>query len=395
MYSDIIPPKKRYTHVRTEEYNSVKFSSPHPIYGRPSGTKKPIVLFLAALVFIFLLEYHNFAHATRIVITSRPTRFDIKQHIPLVLQGRENDSLTYSLVYVPEEGVTRNPFVSSASSSPERAASTKIAPAVASITITASTTGDVKKITLINTTGDTISLRNETRFDVQGITYTLNGALAVAPTDKKIIDSVKTKATSSVYRVIGFKGYSTYDSVYAVPEITQTNTEHVSATSTGVSLSQATSTVPPRELLSLMPSETLALEKSTIYDKIIGQSALVVFDQSTLRNFLRDHSTQVGDFYTTLKPFGESITYTIAILDYTLDISSETGKPVSLSALSIEIIPKVDTTAIAMQFAGFSKETMDTIEKKVKTYIDLKTIYKPFWSTSVSKIEKIDVDIQQ
>ncbi len=406
MYSDIIPPKKKYTKIRNEEYNSVRFSSPHPIYTETSGTKKPIMLLLAACVVVGLFAYHNLSHATKFTITPEVTHFNIVQNIPLVLQGREDKSLTYSLVYVPttEEGFSRNPFTTAevATSTPTESVS---ASASRGTTITASTTGDAKRITIINTTGSSVPLRKETRFDVGGVVYTLDTANANNPTDKKIIDIAKRTASSSIYRVIGFKGYPTYDSIYAVPEIvvTKDTVQKLVATSTAVSaatgaqnivVSAASSTVPPKEILSLMPSGTLALQKSTIYDKGIGQSALVVFEQSAMEQFLREHVAQTQEYYKALKPYGESISYEITILDYTLQTSPETGKPVSFSSLQVEISPKVDTKSVTLQFAGFSKDTMNIIEKQVAPFVRLQTAYTPFWSKTVAKPEKIHIDLK-
>lgn len=399
MYSDIIPPKKKYVRVHTEEYNSVRFTSSHPSYTQTKQTKKPIILFMTACVLLAIFAYHNLAHATKMTIEPKVTRFDIKQHIPLMLQGRQDAYLTYSLVYVSDtqDGASRNPFVLKNATSSVATTSTNETSSFEEVTLTASTTGKTKHVTLINKTSESVPLRKDTRFDVDGVVYALDSAVNVLPTEKKNLTSTHTTASSSVYRVIGFKGYPTYDSVYALDTSSDGSaSEGVggASTSTKTVVSVASSTVPPKELLSLMPPHTLALQKSTIYDKNIEQSALVVFDQSALEHFLQNYIPQTIEYYKALKPFGESIAYDIAIVDYSLQTSPETGKPVSFSSLTIEITPKIDTKFLVLQFAGFSRDTMTVIEKQIASYVHMETKYTPFWSKSVSSSENIHVDIQ-
>lgn len=396
MYSDIIPPKKKYIHPHIDEYNSVRFSTSHQSHTslrEPRFKKTPIVLFVAACITVSLIGYHMISHKTIFTLTPQKTVFEIKQNIPLILQGREKKSLTYSLVYVPEtigDGLTRNPFTTPVASTSTTTASSQ---KDASIQIYASTTDQVKRITLINKTNAPVSLKKDTRFDVDGVVYMLEEAGQFSPTQKDVLNTLGS--STEVYKIMGFKGYATYDSVYAVPEISQSKstTQNIAQTTTTSSTSDSVSTVPPKELLSLMPPRTLALQKSTIYDKIVDQSALVVFDQSALEEFFQSNVVQIQEYYQALKSFGESISYEIVIVDYTLNTSPDTGKPTSLASLTVEILPKIDESAIPLQFAGFSKETMNIIEKQVGSYLQLKTSYTPFWSKAVAKHEKIQVKV--
>lgn len=403
MYSDIIPPsKKRYTSSSTQEYNSVRFSSPHQTYSNaPQRKTTPYILLVAACVIMGLVVYHNLSHSTILTVTPKTTQFEIKQNIPLILQGREKNSLTYSLVYVPEaseDGTVRNPFDAPAVVSPSSVNinSANTGTVSDSVTITSTSTGKTKKITIINKTTDAVPLRKDTRFDVDGVIYTLDAAYANTPTEKSIVNSI---TASTTYKIVGFKGYPSYDTIYGVPEITTQAIKNIrtagdtTTTVTSATTSVASSTVPPKELLSLMPPRTLALQKSTIYDKILDQSALVVFDQSALEEYLDTNIDQLQEYYKALKPFGESLSYDITILDYTLNISPESGKPVSFASLTIEITPKVDTDALVLQFAGFSKDTMTIIEKQTTAYLTLKTSYTPFWSKAVADGEKIKVKV--
>lgn len=395
MYSDIIPPKKKYIHKHTEEYNSVKFSSPHISYSGPQKTKKTIILFLAACVVIGLVLYQIISHSTSFKITPKTTRFEIKQNIPLISQGRDKESLSYSLVYVPatqEYDSVRNPFSATGSTT------VKTTPAITNAshisTIHSTSTGMSKRIIVINTTDSPVSLRKDTRFDVDGVIYTLEEAREFPITTKPARSTIGT--STKMYKVVGFKDSPSYDKVYGVPESAQdvsADFKQADNTISTTSNNIASSTIPPKELLSLMPPQTLALQKSTIYDKLVDQSAVVVFDQSSVEDFLSTHIQQVQEYYKALKPFGESISYDISIIDYTLNTSQETGKPVSFSSFIIEITPHIDTISIPLQFAGFSKETMDTIEKQINQYIGFKTTYKPFWSKTVAQAKKIDVEI--
>ncbi len=377
MYGDIIPPKRKIHTTRTEEYNSVRFSAPHISYTEQKSKKVPIVLFMAALVVIGLVLYQNIYHSTKITLTPKTTHFEIKQKIPLILQGREKDSLTYSLVYVPatDASSTRNPFVATSTNT------TTSKQAVFSITATS--TGATKHIRIINKTADTVPLRKDTRFDVGGVTYTLDSATQNPPSSK---DDIAQASSSVVYKVIGFKGYPTYETVYAVPE-------ESTATSQTTSLSDSVSAIPPQDLLSLMPAGTLALQKSTIYDKLLEQSAVVVFDQASFEDFLKNTISQTAAYYKALKPFGESVTYDVRISDYTLETSEDTGKPVAFSSLTLDITPQIDSEHAKMQFAGFSKDTMNTVEKQVHEYVVLHTAYKPFWSDTVASADKIQVQV--
>lgn len=375
MYGDIIPPKKKYhdpiiedDHVElgyVESRKSVHFT---PIsrqrYSEPQSKKLPIFLALCALAVIGVGIYHKIFNGTTISLTPQTTRFEIKQKIPLILQNREKDSLTYSLVYVPEEGETRNPFVATSSEVVDEA-----------ITITATSTGDTKKILLINKSTEIVPLRIATRFDVNGTTYTLDKAINLSPSPDSDIERVSTSTPQ--YKVIGFKGSSSYDTVYAIPLVRPSVA------------SEASSSLPPQDIISLMPKNAIPLEKSTIYDKLLEQSAVVVFDKKVLQEFLQEYTVQLKEYADVLKPFGSSLTYEVAIIDYTLVTSPDTGKPVAFDSLIIDITPAVDTELIPRQFTGFKKETMEKIQKQVSEYITLDVSYTPFWSKSVAEEERV------
>ena len=61
----------------------------------------------------------------------------------------------------------------------------------------------------------------------------------------------------------------------------------------------------------------------------------------------------------------------------------------------IEIVPKVDVDALLLQFSGFSKDTMNIIQKQVNEYMSLSVIYKPFWSDTVAPSDKIKIDLKE
>ena len=140
-----------------------------------------------------------------------------------------------------------------------------------------------------------------------------------------------------------------------------------------------------------MPEGAIPLGKSTIYDKLIDQSAIVVFDNRTLEDFLNVSNVQVQEYFKALKSFGPSVSYDISIVDYTLLVSPENGRPVAFSSLSIEITPKIDKQGIPSQFTGFKKETMDKIQKQVSEYVTFDVSYTPFWANSVAMEDKIEV----
>lgn len=393
MYGDIIPPKKKYHEkvyvedqyvikkdVAKDSNKGVHFT---PIirtpYREPKSKKLPIFLALVALLVIGFGMYHKIFNGTVFTIIPKTTRIDIQENIPLVLQNREKNSLTYSLVYVPQGDGARNPFASAVTAT----ATQNIKEGVDIYTITATTTGDIKKIKLINKTTENVPLRIATRFDVGGTVYTLDAATEIAPTSKTDMETIASG--TPVYKVIGFKGTSSYDAVYAIDVVTRSSVSDAS------SQSLATSTVPPEDILSLMPEGALPLQKSTVYDKLVDQAAIVVFDERVLQDFLNGTNVQMQEYFKTLKPLGSSVTYTITIVDYTLQTSPETGKPVSLSSLSFDITPLIDPEFIPMQFAGFKKETMEKIEKQVSEFVTLKTSYTPFWSKSVAEEERITI----
>lgn len=396
MYGDIIPPKKKYheeTHIEDhyvvdkeltgEPNRSVRFTPiKRAAYQEPKSKKLPIVLALLALLVIGFGIYHKVFNGTVFTIVPKTTRIDIQQKIPLILQNREKDSLTYSLVYVPEGEGSRNPFAATvgnnATSTPSNNSSEG-----AALTMTATSTGLVKKIKLINNTAEVIPLRISTRFDVRGVTYTLDAATDVPPTPKAEVDAVSTGTPT--YKVIGFKDTSSYDTVYAI------DVKNNAPSSSVVTESNSTSSLPPQDILSLMPEDALPLQKSTIYDKILDQSAIVVFDERVLQDYLNATNIQSQEYFKAFKPFGSSVTYSITIADYTLNTSVETGKPVSFSNLTLDITPVIDPEFVPMQFAGFKKETMEKIEKQVSEFITLTTSYTPFWSKSVAEEKRIDV----
>lgn len=396
MYGDIIPPKKKYQDENThneiihdeyiEDRKSVHFTPiKRQAYREPKSKKLPVFLGLLALIVIGFGVYHKIFNGTTFAITPKTTRFEIQQKIPLILQNREKGALTYSLVYVPEEGASRNPFTAPVDSTSTPTQLAMAAKAVSSgTTMTATTTGDVKNITLINKTSETVPLRIATRFDVNGVTYTLDAATNLAPSSQDEINKVATDTPQ--YKVIGFKGTSSYDTVFAIP-VESTSVKN----STVATQDSASSTLPPEDILSLMPKNAIPLQKSTIYDKLVDQSAVVVFDEKVLEDYLNETNVQLQEYFKALKPFGNSISYTISVVDYTLVTSSETGKPTEFSNISIDVTPVIDNELLPRQFTGFKKDTMEKIEKQVSDFIELDISYTPFWSKSVAGEERITV----
>ncbi|MES2985609.1 MAG: hypothetical protein V4686_00605 [Patescibacteria group bacterium] len=379
MYGDIIPPKKKYSepseallqHEREEiHFTPIKRGA----YQEQKNKKIPAILTALAILVVALGVYHKIFNGTTISLTPVTTRFEIQQKIPLILQNREKDSLTYSLVYVPSSTSTRNPFAAEATSS---------APVITQdagvYTLTSTSTGLTKRVRLVNKTSGAVALRATTRFDVDEVVYTLDAAASNPPTPKAELDLI---TSSTTYKVVGFKDTASYNLIYAIPDTTNAPT---------VAENAAVSTMPPADVLALMPDDAIALQKSTIYDKLLDQSAIVVFDERTLEEFLNTANIQVQEYFKVLKPFGTSISYNITIVDYTLVTSPESGKPTALTGLTLEITPIIENSLVSGQFAGFKKETMEKIQKQVAEYIVSDVSYTPFWSKSVAVEEKITV----
>ncbi|MES2623247.1 MAG: hypothetical protein V4576_02445 [Patescibacteria group bacterium] len=405
MYGDIIAPKKKYSDVHSESEERsgpVHFSHiERPPYRGGNFEKKnrkvPFLLLLLALIVVGIIVYHKMYNGTTFTITPKTTRIEIQEKISLVLQSREKDALTYSLVYVPAGSMNgevtepRNPFVMTATTTPV-AAEPKV-------TITATSTNDTKRVQLINKSGSNVTLRIATRFSVASTTYTLDAAMDVKPTEQSVLSAIASG--TAMYKVIGFSGSSLYDSVYAVPyESVKTaktvTTTNASSTATGTDIidTDSVSTVPPADVLALMPDDAIPLIKSTIYDKVIDQSAVVVFDERTLEDFLNASNIQAQDYFKALKPFGASLTYEISVIDYTLITSPDTGKPTGFSSLILEITPKIDSSLVPAQFAGFKKDVVEKIKKQVAEFVTLDVSYSPFWATAVATEEKIKVRME-
>jgi hypothetical protein len=399
MYGDIIPPsKKKYSDTRAESRDhdqTVHFSRmQRSQYAERKNRKTPVLLTLLAVLVFGLIVYHKVYSGTTLTVTPKVTRIEIRENIPLILQSREKDALTYSLVYVPDRSLNdsdevRNPFAKTAATTSVATSTEASAQQSGLASMTATSTKDTKRIQLINTSNQSVTLRIATRLAVGTSTtvYTLDAAGDVKPTSASAITAIASSTPK--YKVMGFVGSALYDQVYAVAADAVVSTN--ASANTREASSESTSTIPPPDVLALMPDDAIPLIKSTIYDKVLEQSAVVVFDSRTLEDFLQSDNVQAQDYFKVLKPFGGSVTYKIAVVDYTLITSPDTGKPVSLSSLILEITPVLDDALLPGQFAGFGKDTMEKIEKQVAEFVDLKVSYVPFWANAVATEDRIKV----
>lgn len=407
MYSDIIPPKKSIRKIKAsprvekaekkeikEEQEAVAEGftpykkTYHTVDGRDTTSKWPLVLIIVALLIVGGIVYSKYNHTTTFVFTPKTTSFEVKEKIALHNSGDtvKDVSLPYNLVYIPSTDVNnlssttaqRNPFVAQ-----KTASSTPTTAAVKEYTMTASTTKDVKKIIFVNKTSLPISLRETTRISVGEVVYNLDKSVTIQPS------GVNVPASSEVYHVVGFKDTTDYEKVYAIPS------SGGQAVSLSPAAEEAVSAIPPTDIISLLPETSLPLLKSNIYDRVLDQNAVVVIEQKDLENVLQKVNPAIQEYVKTLIPVADMIKYHVTIVNYDLEVSEETGRPVAFKSLSLEIIPVINIDNAKTAFIRFSNEAMKKIKSQVAPYLDLEVKHFPFWMTDVPDEDMVRVEVEE
>ncbi len=391
MYGDIVPPKKNSFIKTRKAENEVRIlkSEPsfnnrvyHTIDGKDKSSKTPLVLFLITVIIMSVVYYSVFNNKTFISFQSKTVILEVKDNIPMILSEKNSNAsttLSYNLIYVND--TKRNIFapvqdVASTSAVVNNNADYFI------LNATTTSKSPAKKVVFINNTGSEMPLRENTRFDVGGETYYLQGKTSVKPTTDKDLST-----TTSGYKVIGLKGTTAYDKFYAIDYISKTSQDEASTTVTN------NSNIPNEEVLSLIPDNFIPLKKSLIYDTNTNQNALVVVDKKDFEKALYNNSKLIQEYVKVFSTIPDLIEYEININDYELaqDIN---GQPISFKNLTLEITPRVKKDKVASVFKGFSKETMKKIKNEIAKNMEMTVKYSPFWMSKVSDEDHISVEVK-
>lgn len=403
MYSDIIPPRKKNS-IRNISMDRLDQSDPEeekvylPVSSSPRKRSVPkfLLFLLIGLLLIGGIIYAKFIEHTTITFTSKTTTLEINEKISLTPQKDTQpvdaaDTLSYSLIYISAKNSARNPFLPQPSSTTSSTSST-LAPKLVAVEIVATTTGATTSVYLINETKDRVPLRATTRFDVKGVIYSLTSSTNVGITPNASAFSNKEK-----YYLPGFKGSASAELIYAVPVNGGTIVSAQPADNTGTpdtSSSGPTTALVPSDILSLLPDTSVALKKNTIYDTLLDQAAVVVFDKKDLLAALEKNNPSMAEYIKSFEPVNDMISYTVEIIDYEMDVSAESGRPVAFKKLIIEITPVLDIEQAKRSFVNFSMETMEKISTQMSSYATLKTRATPFWNKEVAGEGKVEVRVE-
>lgn len=389
MYSDIIAPKKNsIRRVTRESMLEDVHEEQEIIYnGRPSREKKfpRFVLFLViGLLLISGIIYAKFSERTVITFKPQTTTLDIRERIPLYLADTKtastSDSLGYSLIYISSK-TDRNPFVPTTQTAPAEAA-TKTS--LTQVEIVATTTGAKMTVYVVNQTSASLSLRATTRFDVNGVIYSIENQLNVPVTK-----DVSAFTNSPKYYLPGFQGTADAKLIYAVADETD------SATPTTATTSEVSKSTVPEDILSLLPEASVALRKNTIYDQSVGQTAVVTFDKQDLLAMLQKKSPAYLEYITAFKPLADIVTYKVQVVDYDIEASAESGRPTSFKKLILEITPVLDVQKTKTVFVDFSTDAMEKIQEQIAKYASFDVSNTPFWKGTVAEEGRVDVKIEE
>jgi len=395
MYSDIIPPKKNsFINTKHKGDNEVRilkkeaaFTSReiyHTIDGKDKKSKLPIILFLITVLVLSIVYYSVFNNNTYISFESKTIILEVKDSISMTLSEKNQNSsttLSYNLIYA-NEVKDRNIFapIYEESTSTDKTF----------YTLNATTTSDLpsKKIILINESNTNVQVIDQTRFDVGGETYYLQGKVSIKPTSKEELG--KIASSTNKYKVIGFKNTSVYDRFYAVDYIDEVivTTE---STSTDTTVNK---NIPNEDILSLIPENFIPLKKGYVFDNSVNQSALVVIDKKDFEKVLYNNSRLIQEYVKVFTPILDIVEYEININDYEMTLSADTGLPSSFKNLTLEITPRIKKDKAATVFKGFSKETMKKIKADVSKNIDMSVKFSPFWMSKVSDEDHINVEVK-
>ena len=399
MYSDIIPPKKN-TFIKAKKNDRemrILKSEPtlthrevyHTIDGRDRRSRLPLILFFITTVVLSVVYYSVFNNKTYISFESKTTILEIKDIIQMNLSEKNQSAsttLSYNLIY-NNENKDRNIFAPLSVAT--NTAETNNSNSNEDFYILNATSSDNlpdKKIVFINETNTDVPVMDKTRFDVNGVTYYLQGKANIKAIN---IDKDKVSSTTNKYKVIGFKGSSNYDKFYAIDYVVDVNN-----TTNNSTTSVNNSNIPNEDMLSLIPENFIPLKKGYIYDVGVNQSALVVIDKKDFEKVLNNNNKIIQEYVKTFKPISDLVEYEININDYELVFSPETGLPIAFKNLTLEITPRIKKEKVAEVFQGFSKDTMKKIRNDIQKYIIMNVKYSPFWMSKVSDIDNISVEVK-
>lgn len=400
MYSDIVPPKKNSIRNITRDSSIYEESTEQQIIYTeriPREKKVPrfVLFLLIAVLLIGGIIYAKFSERTVITFAPKTTTLDIRERIPVVLADSKTqtdaDTLAYSLIYISSKG-ERNPFLPlvTATSTP----TTSAAPSTSLNTteLIATSTGAKMAVYIVNKTGEALSLRVTTRFDVNGVIYSTQSAMSVPVTK----DPILLNNSGTKYFLPGFKGTAQAEQIYAVAVDSPSMTEEQTADSdTTATTSEVSKSTVPEDILSLLPETSVALRKSTIYDQSLGQTAVVIFDKKDLIAILQKKSPTFLEYITAFTPLEDLVSYNIVVADYELESAGDTGRPTAFKKLVIEITPTIDTQKTKTVFTNFSMDAMDKIEEQIARFADLDVSNTPFWKQNVAEEGRVDVKIEE
>lgn len=394
MYSDIIPPKKNSFIKAKKNDHEVRILKEEPFYhtvdGKDKKSKLPIILTFLTIIILSIVYYSLYNNNTRISFESKSTIFEIKDNIPMVLSEKNQNStstLSYNLIYNNDD-TNRNVFmpldVATNTSNNIVKANDFYYLNISTTTSTSSPDYTAKKVLFINETNSDIKIVKNTRIDVGGVTYYLSDDVNIKRIDKNA--SSTNIASTSKYKVVGFKNSDKYEKIFAVDYVDNNANMNIDTVDT--------KNVPSTDLLSLIPENFIPLKKNFIFDKKINQTALIVIDKKDFEKALINNSKLIQEYIKTFSPISDLVEYKINIDDYDLQLDTNTGLPISFKNLNLEIIPVIKKDKVAMAFKGFSKESMKEIKMGVQKYLNMDIRYSPFWMSKVSDQDHINVEIK-
>lgn len=397
MHSDIIPPKKnsirqitRDTLYEEEVTEKVFFTERPP---REKRFPRFVLFLLIGLTLIGGIIYAKFSERTVITFKPQTTTLDIRENIPLHLADsrtkQEDDSLAYSMIYISSKDTVRNPFLPLPAANVTTSATTAKTP-LTSTELVATSTGAKLSVYIVNATGESLPLRATTRFDVNGVIYSITNSITVP-----ITKDVTPFKDAPKYYLPGFQGTAQAQSIYAVAVSSlaaPADTTEGGSTST---VSEVSKSTVPEDILSLLPDTSVALRKNTVYDLLLGQTAVVIFDKRDLLAMLEKRSPAFQEYVTAFKPMADIVSYKVQIADYELESSTETGRPIAFKKLILEIVPILDEQKTKTVFINFSTESMDKIAAQIANYATLDVSNTPFWKQNVAGESRVDVKIEE
>ncbi len=398
MYSDIIPPRKNNSirNINPERFDELDPIAPeyqprlHPKHDR-SFPKFFLFLILGTLV-VGGVVYAKFIERTTLTFTTKVTTLDIREKISVAVQKDDvvapEGTLYYNLIYISGKEKRENPFVPTVTASTTKSSFTNID--LKPVEVVSTSTNSSTTVYLVNETKENISLRATTRIDIGGKIYTIPVNTTVPSTSNTSIFTKKEK-----YYLPGFKGTSSYNSLYAVKTDGKLNIEETVPVPNEAGKVETLASSVPADVLSLLPKTNIALKKNTIYDKIADQPAVVVFNKKEFLEVIEKKNPGLQEYINAFKSVADIVEFEIDITDYDLDISPETGRPTVFKRIVLDIKPVFKTDEAKKAFAHFSVDTMEKIRVQLGSFTGLSVKNTPFWSKEVAGEGKVDVLIEE